>query len=68
MFVARVCLGSQPFTSKQHLRGNKMAPVIRGRLARHTSVVGEAGQHREFIVYDGTQAFPEYIVKFVRQQ
>ena len=37
------------------------------RHQRHTSVIGTHGVHREFIVYDGMQAYPEYKICYKRE-
>jgi hypothetical protein len=66
MFLSRVCLGSHPQISKATQNGLRMPAEIVGGL-RHTSVVGEHGHHREFIVYDGLQAYPEYLVVYKRK-
>lgn len=67
IILARVCLGSHPHT--QHYKSKdasefKMPPSIDGRTdgSRHTSVIGTAGHHREFIVYDGMQAYDSLAV------
>eukprot|EP00729_Bicosta_minor_P010995 gene10995-35625_t len=46
-------------------KGLKMPAEISGGL-RHTSLIGEHGHHREFIVYDGLQAYPEYLILYKR--
>ena len=60
-------MGSHPYTSTTTQNDLKVPPAIAsGGGGRHTSVVGTHGRHREFIVYDGMQAYPEYEIRYRR--
>eukprot|EP00041_Stephanoeca_diplocostata_P039076 m.1585294 g.1585294 ORF g.1585294 m.1585294 type:complete len:489 (+) comp25323_c0_seq3:2962-4428(+) len=68
MILARVCLGAHPFLTSETQVGMRIPPPIHnnGRQPR-TSVIGTHGQHKEFVIYDGMQAYPEYHIVYERE-
>jgi len=62
LILARVCLGLQYTTSEQR-SGERMAP------SGFDSLLGQQDKtkYREFVVYDGNQAYPEWIVWYRRK-
>ena len=63
----QVCVGSHPQVSAVQRPGLTIPDEIPASHGlRFTAVVGCHGHHREFIVYDGLQAYPEYLVKYRR--
>eukprot|EP00743_Colponemidia_sp_Colp-15_P009984 GILK01010955.1.p1 GENE.GILK01010955.1~~GILK01010955.1.p1 ORF type:complete len:1401 (-),score=269.56 GILK01010955.1:37-3882(-) len=70
MFVSRVMLGTQVYHTQGSMIQIRRPPDLPGQRGRcFDSVVFDAtGQHyREFIVYDRTQAYPEFLVAYERQ-
>ena len=73
MFVMRVCLGDV-FTTTAQMTDLKRPPckaLCSGVCTAHTeffdSVVGELSpqfSQREFVVYDRTKCYPEYLIKY----
>jgi len=62
MFLSRVCLGAIHSTPYKQLPGTVKPPD------GHNSINGiaDATGHNEFIVYDGNQAYPEYLIEFAK--
>ena len=59
MFLSRVCLGT--VYRAPHQDTSILKPPD-GRDSIHGSV--DANGHEEFIIYDGNQAYPEYLIEF----
>jgi len=73
LFLCRVTLGVCHVAAPEHAYAHtRLAPAIPGSSDFHDSVVAEsvtASQgrqqvHREFVVYDNAQAYPEYLIEF----
>eukprot|EP00052_Salpingoeca_macrocollata_P018274 m.149887 g.149887 ORF g.149887 m.149887 type:complete len:651 (-) comp20650_c0_seq2:156-2108(-) len=73
IFVARVVLGCVYATDEDHLDVGRRAPCKLGHTdpdpcdhPRFDSVVAHpvSRPHREFVVYDRTQCYPEYLITF----
>ena len=66
LFVARVCLGAAYGTdSPQH--GIKRPPEASAGGPLFDSVLYDrAGKHREFVVYDRTACYPEFLLEYER--
>ena len=78
MFVARVLLGAHVLDSPVPQNELRILPEIPtaaaaaapgggGCSVRYSSLLGLFGVHREFVVYDGRQAYPEYLVHYQRR-
>ncbi len=67
MFIARVLLGAHVKDAKVHENQTRiLEEVPAGQGIRYSSLLGLAGYHREFVVYDGSQAYPEYYIQYRR--
>jgi len=75
LLLCRVALG-QPFVTEEHQRGIRRPPCLEGHVdseikcdhPRFDSVVFQGWQkYREFVVFDGAQVFPEFLVEYVRE-
>ena len=67
MFVARVMLGAHVFDARETCNDRRILDPIPGTAGvRYSALLGLYGQHREFVVYDGHQAYPEYLVHYRR--
>merc|ERR1712070_287587 len=62
MFVARVTLGQYPMVTQIGFDDRILPEIKAGSGIRYTSLIGESGVHREFVVYEKAQAFPEYLL------
>ncbi|GKT32381.1 unnamed protein product [Aduncisulcus paluster] len=65
MFIARVSLGRKPFIGGCRDKSLRIQPLADGSLS--TVVVSSLSvgqQYREFIVPEGTQAYPEYFLEY----
>lgn len=73
MFVARVLLGAHVLDSHSHRNELRILPEVQAARSgasnsvRFSSLLGLAGAHREFVVYDGHQAYPEYLLHYRRR-
>ena len=79
MFVARVLLGAHVLDSREQGNDLRILPYVQtvqpasrasandSQSVRYSSLLGLAGVHREFVVYDGSQAYPEYLVHYCRK-
>ena len=68
MFIARAVLGAHHLT-KVGLRGIVRPPDLPGTRRPADSVVYDnlaGGKFREFIVYENSLAYPEYLVRYER--
>jgi serine/threonine protein kinase len=59
MFLSRVTLG-KAYKATDHMKNARCAPD------GYDSVIAEHNDHKEFIVYDGRQAYPEFLIQFKR--
>ena len=67
MFVARVALGAHVFTARQHQNERQiLEEVQQGSHIRHSALLAIAGRHREFVLFDGGQAYPEFLLHYKR--
>ena len=67
MFVARVALGSHVKETKVHCNNVRILGEIPGGSGvRFSSLLDLAGHVREFIVFDGGQAYPEFLITYER--
>ncbi len=66
MFVARVCLGAAYMTSSPQ-QGLKRPPESSAAGPIFDSVLYDcSGKHREFVVYDRTACYPEFLIEYER--
>jgi hypothetical protein len=68
LFVARVCLGAA-FVTKSSQEGLKRPPDAGAAGQIFDSVLydcGGTGKHREFVVYDRTACYPEFLIEYER--
>ena len=65
MLLCRVILG-EPHQISNHFGANRRLPPAKNANGeRYDSVVVHPpGAHREFIVYDGDQTYPEFMIRF----
>ncbi len=67
MFIARVLLGAHVKDARAHENQTRILEEIpAGKGIRYSSLLGLVGVHREFVVYDGSQAYPEYYIQYRR--
>ncbi len=67
MFIARVLLGAHVKDAEKHeMQTRILGEIPGGQGIRYSSLLGLAGHHREFVVYDGSQAYPEYYIQYSR--
>jgi len=78
MFLARVTLGGHCYAcndTKTSIAGHfggqrveqwKMLPEVQGTGVTYSSLVGTALARREFVVFRGIQAYPEYLITYKR--
>jgi len=80
MFLARVTLGGHPYecndksaTVAGHSKGQsvsswKLLPEIEADTGlRYSSLLGTALARKEFVVFRGIQAYPEYLITYTRK-
>lgn len=66
LFVARVCIGA-PFKTSSAQLELKRPPETRPCGPLFDSVLyAHAGKHREFVVYDRTACYPEFLIEYKR--
>ena len=69
MFVARVLLGAQVFETSKSCSQRRILDEVPGLPGvRYSSLLGLHGKLREFVVYDGQQAYPEFLVHYERRR
>jgi hypothetical protein len=67
MFLARVALGAHVKETRAVCNNIRILEEIPGGTGvRYSSLLGLAGAHREFIVFDGGQAYPEFLITYKR--
>lgn len=67
MFLARVALGAHVKETHAHCNNIRILEEIPGGTGvRYSSLLGLKGAHREFIVFDGGQAYPEFLITYKR--
>ena len=68
MFVARVALGAHVYDARQHENNRRILDEVPGGSGvRHSALLGLAGGHREFVIFDGAQAYPEFLLHYKRR-
>jgi len=70
MLLCRVTLGRVFVTEEVRPDGEKLRATCCGRSATHHSVLGDRekarGTYREFVVFNGKQAYPEFVIVYRR--
>ena len=68
MFLSRVLLGVHMQTADSR-RGERDLP-LRGipekPFSRYHSLIGSSFYYKEFVIYDGTRCYPEFLVEYKR--
>jgi len=72
MFLCRVAMGQQIHYANGHASRMRRPPEVpNGNGRAYDSVIGQSNasssSYREFIVYDGNQCYPEFLVKYKRE-
>ena len=74
MYIARVTLGNAFVISKATPKGTRRPPDLNGDFnpvsatRLHDSIVfdGTRKRYKEFMIYDRTQCYPEFLVEYKR--
>ena len=64
LFICRVLLGEAKTVTVEELKTKKAPPLMNGSTQRYDSIVGDEKGPRQFVIYNGYQAYPEFLVSY----